>query len=297
MKLSIITVNYNNVDGLCKTIKSVLSQKYDDFEWIVIDGGSTDGSRDIIEKYKDKFAYWCSEPDNGVYHAMNKGVKHAKGTYLNFMNSGDIYYSDSVLTKVFSEERNEDILYGDVRFIYNDKYMLEKSPSELTLFYLYQCNINHQASFIRCSLLQESGYDEKLSIVSDWKKWVEWMLQNKTFFHLEQIIVDMDTSGISFTNTRILESEREIVKKECFPFGIIRDLSSLEQIQKILIYNPEIDELYSILNSRRLNKRIIQFFLMLTGLISKLCLKPVKFDKPLLTEFYKPIKRITYNKD
>ena len=89
MILSIITINYNNSDGLQRTIESVLSQTWTDFEWIVIDGGSTDGSLDIIKKHASHFSFWCSEPDTGIYNAMNKGITHAKGEYLNFMNSGD----------------------------------------------------------------------------------------------------------------------------------------------------------------------------------------------------------------
>ena len=84
MKLSIITINYNNKAGLQRTIDSVICQTCKDFEWIVIDGGSTDGSKQLIEQYQSHFAYWCSEPDNGVYHAMNKGITHAKGEYLLF---------------------------------------------------------------------------------------------------------------------------------------------------------------------------------------------------------------------
>lgn len=90
MKLSIITINFNNRDGLQRTINSVLSQSFKDFEWIVIDGGSTDGSRNLLEIYKKYFSYWCSEPDKGVYNAQNKGISVAKGEYMSFMNSGDI---------------------------------------------------------------------------------------------------------------------------------------------------------------------------------------------------------------
>ena len=91
MKLSIITVNLNNLEGLKKTYESVVSQTFTDYEWLVIDGGSTDGSREFIEQHQDKFAYWCSEPDKGIYNAMNKGIVRAKGEYLNFMNSGDYF--------------------------------------------------------------------------------------------------------------------------------------------------------------------------------------------------------------
>lgn len=101
IKLSIITVNLNNCDGLRRTIDSVVSQTFTDFEWIVIDGGSTDCSRELMEQYKDHFAFWCSEPDNGIYNAMNKGIVHANGEWLLFLNSGDwlaekkVYFSGS----------------------------------------------------------------------------------------------------------------------------------------------------------------------------------------------------------
>ena len=93
MKLSIITVNLNNRDGLQRTIDSVVSQTFTDYEWIVIDGGSTDGSRELIGQHQDRFAYWCSEPDKGIYNAMNKGIAHAKGEWLQFLNSGAWLYS------------------------------------------------------------------------------------------------------------------------------------------------------------------------------------------------------------
>ena len=91
--LSIITVNLNNCDGLQKTIDSVVGQTFTDYEWIVIDGGSMDGSRELIEQYADCLAYWCSEPDNGIYNAMNKGISRATGEWLLFLNSGDSLFN------------------------------------------------------------------------------------------------------------------------------------------------------------------------------------------------------------
>ena len=108
---SIITINYNNKDGLLKTIESVLCQTYKDFEFIVIDGGSTDGSREIIEKYAGHIDYWVSEPDKGIYNAMNKGIKVAHGDYLNFMNSGDYFYNENVLNDTLAY-LNDDIVSG-----------------------------------------------------------------------------------------------------------------------------------------------------------------------------------------
>ena len=109
-KYSIITINYNNAEGLRRTIKSVVSQTFVDYEYVIIDGGSTDGSVDVIKEYENKISYWVSEKDGGIYNAMNKGVKVAHGEYLIFMNSGDIFYSDSVLSDVRHHIQDEDIL-------------------------------------------------------------------------------------------------------------------------------------------------------------------------------------------
>ena len=111
MKLSIITVNLNNKTGLEKTVKSVCSQTFEEFEFIIIDGGSTDGSLDIIKRYEDNISCWVSEQDKGVYNAMNKGIKMAKGEYLQFLNSGDSLINSDVLNKVFKENKTEDIIF------------------------------------------------------------------------------------------------------------------------------------------------------------------------------------------
>ena len=114
MTLSIITINFNNVAGLKRTVDSVLHQTADDFEYIIIDGASTDGSREFIESCSSKLAYWVSEKDNGVYHAMNKGIGHARGDYLLFLNSGDYLNDAEVLARVFNRPLQEDIIYGDI---------------------------------------------------------------------------------------------------------------------------------------------------------------------------------------
>ena len=100
MTLSIITINYNDVHGLQKTINSVLSQTWKDYEWIIIDGGSTDGSKELIEKYQQHFSFWCSEPDKGIYNAINKGIAHAHGDYIQFLHSGDYLFEPTTLEKV-----------------------------------------------------------------------------------------------------------------------------------------------------------------------------------------------------
>jgi glycosyltransferase involved in cell wall biosynthesis len=115
-KLSIITINYNNADGLQKTIKSVISQTFKNFEYIIIDGHSSDKSIDVIKENENYFAYWCSEKDRGIYDAQNKGIQKAKGDYLLFLNSGDCLENEKVLEKVFALTPKEDLLYGELIF-------------------------------------------------------------------------------------------------------------------------------------------------------------------------------------
>ena len=120
MKFSIITVNFNNKEGLHNTIKSVINQTFRDFEYIVIDGGSTDGSIDILKKYDKYINYWISEKDSGIYNAMNKGISKANGEYLNFMNSGDCFYALDVLEKVSKYGYTSDFIVGK-DYHYNEK--------------------------------------------------------------------------------------------------------------------------------------------------------------------------------
>ena len=233
MKLSIITINYNNRDGLQKTIDSIVNQTWRDFEWIVIDGGSTDGSKELIEQYKEHFSYWCSEPDKGIYNAMNKGIAKAKGDYLNFMNSGDGFYSPNTLEQVFSIGRNDDILYGDMICKYQDgSCHIWSYPHKLSLLYLIAGYLGHPASFIKTSLLKENGYREDYKIVSDWQKFLEWFNQGKTFFHIDMFIVNFDTPGTS-ADTTLCNAERD--KVCCELFGIhnqqlIKECISLQHL-------------------------------------------------------------------
>ena len=132
MKYSIITINYNNKEGLERTIQSVLGQISKDYEYIIIDGGSTDGSVDVIRQYADHISYWISEPDKGRYNAMNKGIRQATGDYLNFMNSGDTFHSSSVLEDIAKMNFDEDIITGG---FYDSEKKIKHiiKPQEVTL--------------------------------------------------------------------------------------------------------------------------------------------------------------------
>ncbi len=149
-KLSIITINLNNKDGLKNTIESVISQDFKDFEFIVIDGLSTDNSLEIIHKYEKQISFWISEPDKGIYNAMNKGIQNANGEYLLMLNSGDILHNKNVLSQVIELGLDKDIVYGNKHELVDDKnsYYTEY-PNVLLFSFFYKYSLGHQTSFIR----------------------------------------------------------------------------------------------------------------------------------------------------
>lgn len=233
MKLSIITINLNNKDGLQKTIDSVVSQTFKDFEWIVIDGGSTDGSMELIEQYADHFAYWVSEPDKGIYNAMNKGIKVAKGEYLQFLNSGDWLWEIDALRKVFSEKADADILYGDYEMWSEEMggYYEEKTPENLSLSFLVRRWLGHSASFIRRKVIMDRLYDETLRIASDWKFFLECALDNKSFRHVQVVVVGYGKNGISVVDQESVVKERANVMDQTVSPLIVRDLEIKESYE------------------------------------------------------------------
>ena len=269
MKLSIITVNYNNFDGLKKTAESILTQTWRDFEWIIIDGASTDGSREYIVDLNESLnkngwnpiSYWCSEPDKGIYNAMNKGIFHAKGEYLNFMNSGDTFHENTTLEKVipFFAEALGDIYYGNANYIYKDHEEINAKPEKLSFEFIFRYTISHQASFIRKELLiQSEGYDETLKIVSDWKMWLVWMMQKRKFIHIGLIVCDFDAYGISLTNDKMLYEEREKVYEDILPIGLRENMDKLHVYEKVTPYR---EHLFNYIIEHRYLKSVITLYL------------------------------------
>ena len=219
MKLSIITVNLNNLEGLKKTYESVVCQTFTDYEWLVIDGGSTDGSREFIEQHQDKFAYWCSEPDKGIYNAMNKGIVKAKGEYLNFMNSGDCFACKETLSGVFNKSRKEDILYGymPIGHIDGNFFPSNAMKDKVCWFDLYSDTFPHQASFIRRTLFDLVGlYDEELKVVSD-SRWFAMAILNygATYKFLPYKIAIFEGKGLCQTSD--FSSEKPKQRDGIFP--------------------------------------------------------------------------------
>ena len=236
--LTIITINYNNREGLLKTIESVISQTFKDYEWIVIDGGSHDGSRELIERYSDHFSYWVSEPDNGVYHAMNKGIRLAKGEYLQFLNSGDWFFDETSLERCFRHSFTSDIVYGDLCFVKQDGGMKKSHfPNPLTLRYFYRFSLGHNASFIKRELLQEDLYDERFRIVSDWAFFLKKALDCCSFEYIDETVSCFDTNGISSVNPELVKQERQTVLNELIPDMLVQDFRTMDEMEAVLDKN------------------------------------------------------------
>ena len=273
MELSLITINYNNREGLKKTIDSVVAQTFKDFEWIVIDGGSTDGSRELLEQYAEHFAYWVSEPDNGIYNAMNKGIDHAHGEYLQFLNSGDWLNSPDTLQSFFSIPLEGDIVYGDQDYYKGDELVeSRKHPEVLSLKYLYEWSLGHCSTFIKRELLAETHYNEKYRIVSDWEFFLKKALENKTFVHRPLTVGCFDMSGISMANQELLHKEREDVAKSLLPQCVRNDFAAMDDMEnRMQAYGIQMDkqlqEVCQLRSKKKLNRKLLNLYLRIVKLI------------------------------
>jgi glycosyltransferase involved in cell wall biosynthesis len=229
-KISIITVNYNNGKGLKRTIESVFSQSFLNYEYIVIDGGSVDGSREIIENYSSKIDYWISEKDKGVYDAMNKGIAKATGEYCYFLNSGDYLWSNDVLERLFTVDFSEDILYGNM--IPEGKNRIEHSLKQISFYDFFVGSVYHQAAFIRRKLFDSIGmYDQQYKVVADW----EFFLKAIFIHHCTTRYVDIEIAcyeigGLSFMDAKSNLHDRRIILEKYFP-RFVTDYDNLNKIK------------------------------------------------------------------
>lgn len=237
MTLSIITINQNNATGLIKTMYSVLSQTNKDFEYIVIDGVSTDESIEVIQSLATSFdgrMRWVSEPDSGIYDAMNKGIRMATGEHVQFLNSGDCLASDDVTEKMLKELKTNDnpsILYGNMLKDMPDSGILRDrcfAGQDISFLGFYTGTLNHSSAYIRKDLFEKYGlYDENLRVVSDWK----WYLQAIILGEEKPVYTDIDVTlfdmhGISETNKELDKAERKKVLEELIPQTILSDYDS-----------------------------------------------------------------------
>lgn len=245
MKLSIITVNYNNADGLRKTIESVLTQTFADYEYIIVDGASCDGSMGVIlsevQKIEGGRVRWISEPDTGIYNAINKGIRMAKGEYCLFLNSGDYLYAAGTLEKAFAEKFTEDIVYGE-QLVEKDGHLQMVcfyEPEDISFATFIHSTLPHQCTFIRREMFNKVGlYNENNRIVSDWEFNMKALfLHNCTLRKISVPISVYDTNGISSSEEyrELHDKEKRCVLDTYFP-RIICDVDVWERTKKSKTY-------------------------------------------------------------
>ena len=233
MVLSIITINRNNAVGLEKTIRSVAHQTCGEFEYVIIDGASTDNSVEVIKSYEKEIGslQWLSEPDTGIYNAMNKGIKMARGKYIQILNSGDCLASDDVTERMLANLEKvgrPSILYGNmIKAKSGRRDIVDKcfAGKDITLYGMYTGTLNHSPAYISRDLFDKYGYyDESLKIVSDWK----WYLEAIVLGDVRPIYTDInvtlfDMTGISETNIPLLKEERRRVLEALIPMPVLSD--------------------------------------------------------------------------
>lgn len=220
-KISIITVNYNDKIGLQRTIESVISQSSKNFEYIIIDGNSTDGSQELIQYHKDSVDYWVSEPDTGIYNAMNKGIRAATGDYVLFLNSGDYLCEYLTIQKVVDAmDDDKDLYYGDAIFKREEKDELVMYPDQLSFYFFTHNSLCHQASVIKRSLFDTVFYyNEKFSIISDWEFMVYCIcIKSISYKHINIFVSYYNCDGISSNpnSKSTISIETEIVMNTYF---------------------------------------------------------------------------------
>ena len=193
MIVTIITVCRNHAQELERTIRSVESQTWQEKEYLVIDGASTDDSLDVIKAHEASITRWVSEPDQGIYDAMNKGVKMAQGEWVIFMNAGDTFAGDDTLQRVFGNPLDADVIYGDV--IKGE--LVKKAEAPRNAHRMFYC---HQSAFVRTSCLREYPFDIRHRMSADFKQVKQLYLSGKRFRQLDFPVANFDTQGVSNKN-------------------------------------------------------------------------------------------------
>ena len=235
MTLSIITINRNNAVGLEKTMRSVASQTSKDFEYIVVDGVSNDDSVEVIKKLESEFAHlkWVSEPDSGIYNAMNKGIRMSTGDYIQILNSADCLASDDVMERMLAELERQgrpSILYGNMVKCFPDGHkMVDKcfAGQGITMLGMFTGTLNHDPAYIRRDLFEKYGYyDESLKIVSDWKWYLKAIIlggEKPLYVDLDVTLFDMTGISENADSKQKIKEERNKVLEEMIPSVYLDD--------------------------------------------------------------------------
>ena len=255
MKISIVTINYNNAEGLRRTLESVAAQTYHEIEHVIVDGNSTDGSVDIIKDYYHQFeigdlrldnVIWSSEPDNGIYNAINKGICKSTGDYIQILNGGDMLAAPDVTARMIAalesanslntNSLNEDniaILYGNMLKTYDGK-KLERDTCEGGMYtpesflYFYKGTLNHDCAYIRRDLFDKYGlYNEEMKICSDWEWYVKAIVlggEKPVYTDIDVTIFDMNGVSESYgKNADLIKRERCEYLESILPPTVLHD--------------------------------------------------------------------------
>lgn len=238
-KITIITINRNDLDGLKKTISSVREQTCK-LDHIVIDGDSTDGSKAYLESISDTLSYWISEPDCGVYDAMNKGIAAATGDYLLFLNAGDHFYKTKALQMAILHLGQEDLVYFDMEVVEKDNRFIKKYPDQLSFSFFVRDTLPHPATFVRRSAFAKANqYNIHYNIVSDWKFFMDALCKrNLTYKYVSEVLSTFYIGGLSSRPENYAAKSRErseILNNEYHLF--------LKDTEDIVIYKEQVDTL------------------------------------------------------
>lgn len=260
-KISIITVCFNSIKTINQTIHSVINQTYPNIEYIIIDGGSVDGSVDIIKEYQERITYWVSEPDSGIYDAMNKGINIATGDYIQFLGSDDCLASYETIEQIailLSENRSIDALSTSV-LVVDEKYKIQftgKSKFSQEELYL-GFRIPHQGLFMKASILKTYLFDTQYKIAADYDLFLKLHFDsNISFIYLDKIAAFYSLEGISSKN--LMEKCKEdiaIMNKYKFPKEYIK---RYENLNKKNNYKMVLKKILNILG-------LLRYFLLLHG--------------------------------
>jgi len=232
-RLSIITVSLANRAGLEQTLASVAEQDTHDHEFIVVDGGSSDGSRELLERSGSIVDVWISEPDGGIYNAMNKGIRKSTGEYCLFLNAGDRLVETSTVSGILNQlDGNCDVYFSDLRFVDKGKVVFRHYPPSISTSFFLSNTLNHQNTVIRRTALEAAGlYREDLRIASDWYFYIEASLRREARFKkLARPIAVFHNDGVSASaeGSSRNEAERELCLRELFgsALPLMKELAS-----------------------------------------------------------------------
>jgi glycosyltransferase involved in cell wall biosynthesis len=206
-KISVITISYNEEKVIEKTIQSVINQTYSEYEYILIDGGSNDKTIEIAENYSSKITHFISEPDKGIYDAMNKGINYASGDYIIFMNSGDIFNNIYTLSDIFSNDINSDVIYGNTSYLINEKQVLVKA-SKLNRMW-FRLPFCHQSVFVKSEIMKKFYFDTKYEIIADFNFFYKLYIERFSFYYVDKIFSICNIEGISNNPDNRIKISRE----------------------------------------------------------------------------------------